>query len=355
MFMGQGWICKSYRRLWETMNVTIPLCAHNRLIQSPFGLLGTNENALTFALAYTFQQSPELLKWFLRKIGILGIRQSLFLNARIDLQCRSSGEFSQGITDIEIRLPGYFHVIVEAKVGLGVPSIDQCRKYLPRFTKTQDPVQKLVAVVQSPDNSFIVSYGRQDVDLSRCLVGFNWSELLPECVRLILSTNTLTESKPWLRAFYSFLNQEFSMKAFTTEAWILPINTEPLWANGLSFWDIHQKYRIYFDSTYPTVRPLYLAFRVNGILDSIYRVDRIEHSIAMIDRVPELANLPAEWPKLPHTIWHFGDQVKLANPLRTGGGMYNRHVRCDLDLLLTCKTVSEIQVEMKKRNSLQKA
>src|SRR5262249_22290363 len=109
------------------------LHAYGRLVTTPFGLLGTDENALSFALGYTFQQCTPLLQWFLRAIGISGVHQSALHKASIDLQQHRSGEPEQGITDIEVHLPGHFHVIIEAKVGLAVPSIEQCRKYLTRF------------------------------------------------------------------------------------------------------------------------------------------------------------------------------------------------------------------------------
>ena len=333
------------------MSRSISLHAHDRLITSPFGLLGTDENALSFALGYTFQQSSPLLQWFLKQIGIAGVHHSSLQNARIDLQ-RHRSDAGQGITDIEIHLPGHFHIIMEAKVGLGVPTIEQCRKYLPRFEATNEPVQKLVSVVQSPDQSFVTSYGKEDKKLSKRLVGFNWPQLFPECVRLMLGKSVPPHSKEWVRSFYKFLDQEYGMKAFTTEVWILTIDTKPLWENGMSFWDIHQKYSLYFDRTHPTVRPLYFAFRVNGQVNAIYRVSRIEHSIPIIDLVPELVNLQADWLKMPYTIWHFGTPVPLANPLRTGSGMYNRRVRCDLDLLLTCKTVQEVEEQMGKRRNL---
>ena len=333
------------------MSRSISLHAHDRLITSPFGLLGTDENALSFALGYTFQQSSPLLQWFLKQIGIAGVHHSSLQNARIDLQ-RHRSDAGQGITDIEIHLPGHFHIIMEAKVGLGVPTIEQCRKYLPRFEATNEPVQKLVSVVQAPDQSFVTSYGKEDKKLSKRLVGFNWPQLFPECVRLMLGKSVPPHSKEWVRSFYKFLDQEYGMKAFTTEVWILTIDTKPLWENGMSFWDIHQKYSLYFDRTHPTVRPLYFAFRVNGQVNAIYRVSRIEHSIPIIDLVPELVNLQADWLKMPYTIWHFGTPVPLANPLRTGSGMYNRRVRCDLDLLLTCKTVQEVEEQMGKRRNL---
>jgi hypothetical protein len=115
------------------MSRSLALYAHNRVVDSPFGLLGTDENALSFALGYTFQQCLPLLQWFLKQVRIEGVHKSSLQQARIDLQRGATG---QGITDIEIHLPGHFHAIVEAKVGLAVPTIEQCRMYLPRFRST---------------------------------------------------------------------------------------------------------------------------------------------------------------------------------------------------------------------------
>ncbi|MBM4072333.1 MAG: hypothetical protein FJ271_25905 [Planctomycetes bacterium] len=326
------------------MNRSLTLYAHNRVVNSPFGLLGTDENALSFALGYTFQQCLPLLQWFLREVGIEGVHKSSLHNARIDLQRGATG---QGITDVEIHLPGVFHAIVEAKVGLAVPTIEQCRKYLLRLRSTNEPIQKLVAVVQSPDKTFVKDHAQHDKQLSKRLVRFIWPRLIPECVRLMLGNSISPEAKEWVRCFYNFLDMEYGMKAFTTEVWILAISTEPIWPGGMSHWDIHQKYRVWWAYNEHTVRPLYIALRVHGELDSIYRVNRVEHSVPISDRVPEMRRI--KWAKAPATIWHFGPPVPLAKPLPTGPGMFNRRIRCDLDLLLTCSSVQEIEIEMGKR------
>ncbi len=144
------------------MKRSISLYAHGQLISSPFGLIGDDENALTFALGYTLQQCVPLLQWFLKQVGVTGVHSSALKAVRIDLQRYRSGEKAQGITDIEIHLPGHFHLIVEAKVGLAVPTIQQCQKYLPRFTSTNEPIQKLVAIVQSLDQTFVATYQALD-------------------------------------------------------------------------------------------------------------------------------------------------------------------------------------------------
>ena len=339
------------RKKVSDMDNSASLHVNQKLVTSPFGLLGTDENALTFALGYTFQQSFPLLQWFLKHIGVSGVQRSTLRKAHIILQRHRSGRSGEGVTDIEIHLPGRFHVIVEAKVGLAVPTLEQCCKYLPRFLETNEPVQKLVALVQSPDKTFTEIYAGKNYKLSKRLVRMNWTELFPSCIRIMQRDSAGFEQKAWVRSFHRFLDQEYEMKAYSTEAWILAISTKPLWSNGMSHWDIHQKHRVWWDYKEHTVRPLYLAFRVKGKLDSIYRVSGIEYGIPIIDKVPEMQNIKKKWPKTPCTIWHFEPPVKLPVPLRTGSGMYNRRVRCDFDLLLSCKTVLEVEQAMKKRKS----
>ena len=215
---------------------------NKRAVTTPFGLLGTDENALTFALGFTFQQCPSLLQWFLRQVGVSGVQIKSLRSARIDLQRHRSGKVGEGITDVEIHLPGQFHVIIEAKVGLGIPSVKQCCKYLPRLKKTNEPVQKLVALTQSPDESFGEGYAENVQALSGRFVVFNWLKLIPECIRLMMGETLEAHPRAWVRSFYRFLDEEYRMKAFTTEVWILAISTKPLWKNGKSHWDLHQEY-----------------------------------------------------------------------------------------------------------------
>lgn len=325
------------------------LHAYNRLVNSPFGLLGTDENALSFALAYTLQQCPRLLQWFLKQVGIRGVSRASLRTVCIDVQKHGSGSANAGITDIEIHLPGRFHVIVEAKIGLAVPTSSQCKRYIRRFRKTGEPVQKLVALVQSPDESFVPDYCDYDHELSQRLVLFNWSKFIPRCVDLMLREAIPDHERQWARNFHDFLDQEFPMKAFTTEVWIVSASTEPLWRNGMSHWDIHQKYRLWWDYREPAVRPLYFAFRANGKLDAIWRVRKIEHGIPIVDRVPPIKKNIKRGYTAPATIWHLEERVPLIRELTTGWGMFNRRVRCHLDLLLKCNTVQQIEVEMGKR------
>lgn len=325
------------------------LAISGRKVSSPFGLMGKDENALSFALGYTFQQCPELLWRFLREIGVSGVRRSSLDSVEIDLQRHSSDGKEGGITDIEIRLPGAFHVIIEAKIRFAVPALAQCQKYLRRLDAEKEPQQKLVAMVQSPNDSFAAEYAATDPKLGDRLRSFHWAQFLGLCVRLLGSDAVSDPSKDWLHRFLAFLNQEYPMRAFSDEVMILPISTGIEWEGGMSFWEIHQKYQVYFRGIYSLDWPLYLAFRVNGTVDAIYRVTQVEHSASITERVPELLESGLDWIDRPHTIWTFGEETKLPRPLTTGKGMYQRTVKSDLDLLLTCATVAEIEKAMKER------
>lgn len=323
---------------------------HRRVVRSPFGLHNVNENALTFALGYTFQQSLPFLRWFLTEIGVVGLQERMLRKATIHLQRRDT-ESDKGVTDIEVRLPGHFHVIVEAKIGVGLPSVEQCRRYIDRLTEGNEPIQKLVALVQTEADAYLTHQSDQLPVLAKRLVTFCWVRFIPECLKLLGRPSTDGRSRNWVREFYTFLDEDYRMKAFSTEVWILAASTREIGRSGVSHWDVHKRYRLWWDFRSHTVRPLYLAFRADGVVDALWKVVRIEHGIPISDRVPELRTnkVHPEYRTKLATIWHFDAPVSLPNPLRTGGGMYNRRVRCDFDLLLTCATVSEIEVEMARR------
>jgi hypothetical protein len=324
------------------------LTAYSRKVLTPFGLLKNDENALTFALGYTFHKCPRLLQRFLSAIGVAGVRFSSLAQAQIDLQRHGASSGFKGITDIEIHLPGSLHVIIEAKIGLDFPSLEQCVQYYPRLANSNTLHKRLVALVQAPDTSFAHRYKKSSTKLNDILKAYNWSELLKECVEMTKTYGPDTSEGRTIRWFYNFLDQEYRMKAFTTEVWIVPAATEQLCSNGWSFLDTHLKRKVYYRPDQQSMRPLYIAFRANGRIEELHRVIRIEHETPPIQYVKELASVK-DWPKSPHTIWHLDDPVKLPQPIPTGGSLWQRRVACDMDVLLSSKTVKEIEDRMRDR------
>jgi hypothetical protein len=325
------------------------LTTYGRLVATPFGLLGLDENALSFALGYTFAQCPPLLHAFLKDIGFRGLRHSALQDCHVLLQEHGGKHGLKGITDIELHLPGQFYVIVEAKVGLSAPSVDQCVKYLPRFQDKNEPTKRLVALLQISD-PFARSYYDADPLLKEVLVPYRWTSLIPHCIGLQKCFPQTTLSGYWLRAFRRFLEEEYSMKCFTEEVWIVSASQAALWPNGLSHYDTHVKHRIYYRQDHHATRPLYLALRTHGRIETLQRVLRVEHEVKPVDYIPDLKNVPHGWPSEPYTVWHLDEPVKLPNPIPTDDAtMRARMVSCDLDILLSSASVKEAVQRMQKR------
>lgn len=211
------------------------LSLHDRSVGTPFGLLGEDENALTFALGYTFAESPRLLQAFLSRAGIQGLWARKLARAKIYLQRHRA----DGITDIEIVLPEELHVIVEAKVGMSVPQWGQLRRYHARLTASTARRKKLIALVEAPTD--LVPTASDRFRRRRSFVTpLPWALLVTLCAGL-RGASVDAREQTWLQFFQEFLEWEFGMKCHTDEVWIVPVNTQPLWPGGLSFLDTHEK------------------------------------------------------------------------------------------------------------------
>ena len=82
-----------------------------------------------------------MLQKFLPAVGLKRFRLTRLVNAEIRLQSKHD----TGITDIEVILPGRLHLIIEAKVGLNLPTFDQCKKYMKQLKSStpKDTVERM--------------------------------------------------------------------------------------------------------------------------------------------------------------------------------------------------------------------
>ncbi|MBU4144124.1 MAG: hypothetical protein KKH79_04185 [Candidatus Thermoplasmatota archaeon] len=325
------------------------LKAYDRKVRTPFGLLGTNENALTFSLGYLYSVCPEFLRKTLHRLDIKNVHFTRFGDIEISLQ-KNTVKDKRGITDLEIRLPGKFHIIIEGKIGLDIPSLEQCEKYLPEL---EEPIKRLAILQNAEHSNWIAKYKRENHAFKGKLKGLYWAELVEDAISLLRSYPESSSEGYWLRNFIKFAKEEYYMGSYTHEVWIVPTNKNEWWPGGLSFHEIHTKRgKIYFWShgKFANRKPLYIASRCGGF-DSVQKVLRIEHDVTPISIIPELKKVRGgdKWQNLPSTIWYLSEPIPLGRKIRTGPGLFNVHVTCDFDLLLTCDTVVEIRDKMKER------
>ena len=326
------------------------LRAYGRIVETPFGLLGTDENSLTFALGYTMQQCPRLLQMLLKDIGLSGFHLNTLLGAEISLQKYRK----EGNTDIEIIVPGRLHLIIEAKVGLNIPALAQCKKYIKALKSSKEKERKLVILLEVDTLPTLDAYRCQDNDCAEFLLAYQWVKLLDMRHILPDELSEDTNEGKWIRAFFGFLDKEYTMKSYTNEVWIVPANSiRPLWLGGWTLYDTHLKGKIYYRARkdgFTNRKPLYIALRTAGKVKNIQRVEGIEHDVAPIDRLPQFDNTKEPWVRQPHTIWHLSEPVPLPQPIPSGDpSMRARHVCCDIDILLSSSSIREAELRMQQR------
>ena len=117
------------------------LTLHSRSIKTVFGLLGSDENHMTYSLGWALARSRTFLDSF---ATLIGIRGGFSEHVRLRLQEHQSGT---GITDLEFIDPCRHHIIMEAKRGFTVPSLKQLSKYATRLKKNDDPASRRLLIV----------------------------------------------------------------------------------------------------------------------------------------------------------------------------------------------------------------
>lgn len=332
------------------------LYAYRRQVKTPFGLLGNDERALTFALGYTMQQSPRLLRAVLHKAHIKGLRLKTLATAQLRLE----HHHTDGISDVEITIPRRLHLIIEAKGDLAMPTQDQIQRYAGRLLGLGNVPTKRLLLLTNLDNTQTTK--ALDPELRGLVTGIQWGEISRLRHRLLIGHSESLEQQ-WLRWFFDFLEEEYKMHSYTHQIWIVPCNDDPLWEGGLSFYDTHFERLIYYrepgKDSYTDRRPLYIALRVGGKVSTIQRVVGMQYDVPPVQLIPELESIqPGKgediaWPRRAHTIWHLSKPTPLPNPIRTGDpSMRSRHVVCDFDILLSSNSVKEIQEKMKERHGV---
>jgi len=106
-------------------------------VHSIFRLIGKNEDALTYALAYAFEMNHPLLIDFLKEIKVLEAKQGRSYRLKNLKICLQEHDFNgkAGRRDIAIEFDDT-RVVIEAKIDGSIPTEDQVLKYT--LTRDED-------------------------------------------------------------------------------------------------------------------------------------------------------------------------------------------------------------------------
>lgn len=335
------------------------LMLHGREVNTVFELLGNNENDMTYSLGWTLSKCNV----FCQELAATLDFQEGFSNAMyIRLQ---EYAHQKGFTDIEIVDPGRVHIVIEAKRGYSIPSPDQLGKYADRLLASEDTKAKKMLIVLAESDRKEQWLTRHVKDLSHQLQDYvklvevkaiSWKQFQKMAQKSIAKANHSQKRLLW--QLIGYLEKVTTMQNQSTNyVYVAPLNYDVIFEDvGLSFIDVVEKHQKYFHpmgaKNYPAEPPNYIAFRYNGILQSIHHIE----SYTVIDDFQKDFNLPSPRPCGEHYLYELGPTIRPSKTVRTNDKTkaYKQIYApgsnwCFIDLLLTCGSVAEAVTKTKTR------
>lgn len=318
-----------------------PLYLHNKPIESIFELLGSDENDITYSVGWALHSSPAFLRRFLR--------ETFQFEGNLDEVTIGLQDYrrTQGITDIEINKPGEFHIVIEAKKGWSLPGVRQLKKYAARLSNEGYGTRRILVLSECG-----AKYAEDRLECRKVrgvlVQAISWKTVARMAREALLQGNH--REKRLLGDMLSYLGRVVTVQDIESN-WVYVVSLD-----GRGIINVTRK-GVYFHPVgvhgWPKEPPNYVAFRYDGKLQSIHHVNSYEladerelHKRGLISRVPRKK-------RTVHFLYKLGPAIAPPREVRTGKRIVrNSRVRCMLDTLLTCKTISEALALSKKRGKM---
>jgi hypothetical protein len=319
-----------------------PLTVRGDVPRTVFGLLGRDENSATYALGWALARCPAFLLMFVETV--VGLTVSA---PEVSVLLQQHAE-DGGYTDIELRAPNAFHIIVEAKKGWEVPSTGQLLRYLPRFDGSGAQVFASLSAAEGPFTHRLP----QSVGNVPCKhLSWRVVQSLAETAR---AQTRDTSERLWLAELSEHLWEYLAMDRLTdNRVYVVALSQDIMREGGRSTWiDVVERDRAYFHPVgdhWPPAPLNYIGFRYNGRLQSVHHVE--SSSV-----VANVASINREWAETTrdHFVYQLGPPMRPPREMRTGAGIQrSRRVSCIIDTLLSgaFDTLTDAEAETKRRLS----
>lgn len=315
------------------------LYLHNKPIESIFELLGEGENDITYSVGWLLHSSPAFLRRFLK--------ETIRYEGNLDGVTIRLQEYrrTQGFTDIEIKKPGEFYIVVEAKKGWSLPGVRQLKKYAARLRNDGYRIRRILVLSECS-----TKYAEDHLECRNVrgipVRPISWKAVGHVASRALSKGNH--REKLLLREMLSYLGRVVTVQDIESNR-VYVVSLE-----GRGIDNVRRKRRYFHEVRGgPKEPPNYIAFRYDGKLQSIHHVDSYEladerelHKRGLISRVP-----PKK--RTIHFLYKLGPAIVPPREVRTGKRIFrNSRVSCMFDTLLTCKTISEALALTKKRSKM---
>lgn len=317
--------------------MSVELFRHGAPVDGVLDLLGSHEIAHTTALGWTLAAAPDFAAAF-----IADLTGRAWTPTQVSLERRGEGDASR--TDIELRGErAGEHLIIEAKLGLSLPTSAQ----LDGYDRRLDRGGILAVISHHPAITAwpVTSDGHP-------VVYRMWRDVLALAADPASQPATSRTERRHVAEFRRYLEKGVAMPGPTARVWVVPLNPDPMVDTkaGLTApftWiDVVQVHDRYFHPAAsrkfpsPPNLPNYLGFRYGGRLQRISHVD----SWDVVDSLsPYLPGAPGGMlaSDAPLVIYRLGPPVVPAEPVPSGKVYGPGRNWADLDLLLVGPTVAD--------------
>jgi uncharacterized protein (UPF0248 family) len=306
------------------------LFIHDEEIKSIFQLLGEKENALSYSLGYALSKSPRFLKAFIDHVW-----RKKFKIKEVVIKLQESGE--KGYTDFEIVINNEYKLIIEAKKGWVIPDKKQIKKYLNRF-KNFDKKKRLFVVLSDCKESYFRKFINDTIHNVpiRPMTWQNALDLIDNIVSRIPN-----KEKVILKELRTYFEEVINMETKdSNRVYVVSLSQGTRSWSKISWIDVIEKKHHYFypnEKNWPHIPPNYMAFRYNGILQSINHVEKYEVVEDMHDYIPEIKKGKMK----NHFLLWLGPKFEPRKVIPNGKIWPNGRCWCQIDTLFTSKTIKE--------------
>lgn len=314
---------------------SVELKLYGRTVHTVFDLLGEKEDDITYSLGWGLAQSERLAH------SLLGEAFDGEL-APINAVLLQHADKTTGRTDVEVQTQNE-HLIVEAKRGWGLPPEGQLEQYARRLARDAGDRRKTILVVAECAQHFPPVQ-----ELPRELHGVpvlyrSWSQV----AQLVAATATGSRNhaeKRLLGELNRYLRRLMTSQDVTSNTvYVVSLNHDQLPFSELTFVQtVMERDRYYHPAgggKWPKTPANYLGFRYDGQLQRVSFVEDYEVTTRPHQLIPEIDDETWE----PHFVYTLGPPLPLPDRPVKSTGMWSRHARVALDLLLTSPSIREAE------------
>ena len=288
------------------------LVAYGTEISSIFQLIGNLENDITKSIAWALTRCPEFLKLVIKEIISIDINPQ---NVRIKYQ---EFEKDKGITDLEITDDSSFYVIIEAKRGWILPGPEQLMLYSERRNILESPApNKAIISMSECSKEYAKAYLPFESVNEIPVIHLSWRRIY-ELANSAKAGSSISQ-KNLLKELMKYLGGIMTMQTKESNwVYVVSLSTSKPENCDLTWIEIVEQKKKYFHpfgiNGWPKEPPNYIAFRYNGILQSIHHIESYtvtKNLHSAIIEMPDVEEMDE------HFVYNLGEPIIPSKTVKT--------------------------------------